>query len=320
VIAVGVGLAWFTDDNFHKELAMYEYSEKGNWEGVLEVARDETDEPTRSMVVMKNLALFRLGRQGDEMYRYINGAKAPEAPFMVRMTQVCGRLLYLNYGKVNFCYRWCLEDGVEFGWRAEYLKYMTQCALLNGEYKVARKYIDLLKRTKFHSEWAEMHEPLLAHPSQLQSHSYYGMITHMMKYKDMLDSDNTLVEMYLLNQLARTASDDPVLQEAALLAAIQMKDIGMFWPQFNQYALLHRGQRMPIHYQEAAYLYGHLENKIDISKMPFDKSIAENYAAFMQLAQQCQGMTEEQMKPVFYPRFGNTFFYDYFLIRGQKSY
>jgi len=320
VLAIGVYVGWYKDDNFHKELEMHECATAGDWEGILRVARDEVDEPTRSMVVMKNLALFRLGRQGDEMYRYINGAKEPNAPFMARMTQICGRLLYLNYGKVNFCYRWCLEDGVEFGWRVEYLKYMTSCAILNGEYKVARKYIDILKHTKYHRTWAEQQERFLANPSQIASDGYYGMITHMMKYPDMLDSDNTLVEMYLLNQLARTGSDDPILQEAALLAALQMKDIAMFWPQFNQYAILHRGERMPIHYQEAAYLYGHLENKVDISKMPFDKQIAENYAAFMQLAQQCAGMTEEQMKPVFYPRFGNTFFYDYFLIRGQKSY
>ena len=31
-------------------------------------------------------------------------------------------------------------------------------------------------------------------------------------------------------------------------------------------------------------------------------------------------MTEEQMKPLLYPRFGGTFYYEYFLIRGLKSY
>ena len=41
---------------------------------------------------------------------------------------------------------------------------------------------------------------------------------------------------------------------------------------------------------------------------------------FMKLAQSCAGMTEAQMRPVFYPRFGHTFYYDYFLIRNQKLY
>ena len=45
-----------------------------------------------------------------------------------------------------------------------------------------------------------------------------------------------------------------------------------------------------------------------------------HYDEFMALAQQCHGMTEEQMKPIFYPRFGKTFYYEYFLIRNQKLY
>lgn len=40
-----------------------------------------------------------------------------------------------------------------------------------------------------------------------------------------------------------------------------MKDIDIFWPRFFQYATLHNGKPMPRHYQEAAYLYGHLETR-----------------------------------------------------------
>ena len=67
-------------------------------------------------------------------------------------------------------------------------------------------------------------------------------------------------------------------------------------------------------------MYGNLEHNVDISHMPFDQSVRDSYAAFMQLAQQCQGMSEERMKEVFYPRFGGTFYYNYFLMRGLKSY
>ena len=54
--------------------------------------------------------------------------------------------------------------------------------------------------------------------------------------------------------------------------------------------------------------------------MPFDEEVKQNYNDFMAAAQQLQGMTEEQMKPLLYPRFGGTFYYEYFLIRGLKSY
>jgi hypothetical protein len=77
---------------------------------------------------------------------------------------------------------------------------------------------------------------------------------------------------------------------------------------------------MPTHFQEAAYLYGHLEKGVDISVMPFDDQVKRDYDGFMALAQQCAGMSEEQMRPVFYPHFGHTFYYEYYLVRNQKLY
>lgn len=320
LMIVAVYHFWYKDYNFNKELVMQRHIENMEWQEVLDEASDLEDEPTRAIVMMKNLALFRLGRQGDEMYRYKNGAKESNAPFAVRLTQVAGRMLYYQYGKLNFCYRWCLEDGVEYGWRVQYLKYLTKCSLLNGEREVARKYINILKQTTYYSDWAAYYERFLNNMAAIKNDKEFAPITHMMGYKDVLDSDNTLVELYLLNQFAHSDSNDPLLQEQTLLCALQLKDIPLFWPRFSKYANLHPGKHMPIHYQEAAYLYGNLEHSVDISHMPFDKEVVDSYKEFMALAQQCAGMTEEQMKTVFYPRFGATFYYEYFLIRNQKSY
>ena len=301
-------------------MSMNRCVENLDWEGVLRIARSETTEPTRLMVMYKNLALFRLGRSGDEMYCYLDGAKKSDAPFDVHMMQVGGKIIYLNYGKLNFCYRWCLEDAVEFGWRVDFYRYLLKCALLNNEMKVARKYVDALKQTLYYKDWAEKYESYLKNPSLMQQDEEFKPIFHMLKYQDNLDSDNTLVELYLMKSFAHSDSNDPLLQEQTLISALQMKDIPLFWPRFTKYALLHPNKHMPRHYQEAAYLYGNLEHKVDISHMPFDKEVVQSYRDFMAFAQECQNMSEDQMKEVFYPRFGNTFFYNYFLVRNQKSY
>lgn len=320
LLCIAVRCCWYTDYNFHKELRMQRCMEQEDWEGILTEAASLDDEPTRAIVMMKNLALWRLGRQGDEMYHYRTGAKESNTPIPIHMTQVVGRAIYYNYGQLNFCYRWCLEDGVEFGWRAEYLKYLTRCSLLNGEWRVARKYINLLKHTRYHREWAESQERFLENEEALRKDAAYEQIFHMMGSKDQLASDNSLVEHYLMKTIAWMNSNDPVMQEQILIAALWMKDIQMFWPRFFQYANMHPGQHMPRHYQEAAYLYGHLENEVDISRMPFDKEVVDSYHEFMEMANRCQGMSEEKMREVFYPRFGKTFYYEYFLIRGQKLY
>ena len=320
VLVFGVYQAWYKDYNFHKELRMQRLMEDLNWEGVLAEAAICDDEPTRSIVMMKNLALFRQGRQGDQMYHYKTGAKASDTPIMVRMTQVVGRSVYYHYGQLNFCYRWCLEDGVEMGWRAEYVKYLVRCSLVNGEDRVARKYIDMLKHTRYHREWAERYERFLGDRKALADDEEFSPILHLMQSDDMLASDNALVEFFLMNQFLYTGSNDPLYQEQAMYSALWSKDIQTFWSRFFQYANSHQGQHMPTHFQEAAYLYGQLEHQVDISHMPFDESVVNTYKDFMDLAQKCQGMSETQMQKVFYPRFGNTFYYEYFLIRNQKLY
>lgn len=313
---------WYKDKNFHHEIAMSHAIDQRDWEGVLTEYRnmDADEEPTRMMWMMKNLALTRLGRAGDEMFRYKNGDAHSNAPFDVRLTQIGGKQIYYNYGKINYCYRWCLEDGVEYGWRVDFIKYMLKCSILNGEMEVAQKYIDILSQTKYYADYGKSYEKFVKNPKLVAKNSEFATIRHYMKGIDVLTSDNTLVEIYLLNEFANEDSDDPLYQEQTLLAALQQKDIQMFWPRFFHYAELHKGQRMPTHYQEAAYLYGHLENNVDISKMPFDDEVKNNFEGFMALAQQNAGLSEEQLKPIMYPQYGGTFYYEYFLIRNQKSY
>lgn len=313
---------WYKDRNFHHEIRMYHCIDNQDWEGVLSEYRsmDADEEPTRMMWMMKNLALTRLGRAGDEMFRYKNGDAPCNAPFLVRLTQTGGKQLYFNYGKVNFCYRWCLEDGVEYGWRVDFIKYLLKCSLVNGELVAAKKYMDILKQTKYYAGYAERYEAYIRNPKLIAKDSEFATIAHYMDAKDVLTSDNTLVEIFLLNMFSNEDSSDPLYQEQTLLAALQQKDIQLFWPRFFHYAQIHQGERMPTHYQEAAYLYGHLENQVDISNMPFDEEVKSNYEGFMALAQQNAGLTEEQLKPILYPMYGGTFYYEYFLIRNQKSY
>lgn len=312
--------SWYVDENFRCELRMARAIDQCEWEKIPALFAQTTGEPTRLMVMNKNLALFRLGRAGDEMFQYREGGASPDAPFLVRLAQVGGKALYYHYGQENYCYRWCMEDGVTYGWKVEYLKYMAKTSIAGGDYTVARKYLAMLKRTLFHRHWAEKYETYVNHPETIRESEEFRPILSLMPEEDRLNTDMNVIEMFLLRTFAYGNSDDPVHQEQNLIAALQMKDIGLFWPRFFKYATLHNGEHMPRHYQEAAYLYGHLENNVDISHMPFDAEVKDSYARFMALTQQCAGMTEAQMAEAFRPQFGGTFYYFYFLVNGLQTY
>ena len=71
--AWGLKKAWYVDENFRKELLMARAIEEEDWEQIPAIFLSGTAEPTRLMVMNKNLALFRLGRAGDEMFQYREG-------------------------------------------------------------------------------------------------------------------------------------------------------------------------------------------------------------------------------------------------------
>ena len=334
----GVSKCWFRDTNFHKEIAMNNAIERLDWEGVLRImlSQDmgEPMPPTRVMVMMKNLALFRLGRAGDEMFRYPEGAEEQHAPWKVRMTQVGGKMLYYHHGKAGFSYRWCMEDGVEFGWSVDVLKYMTKNSLITHDWEVARKYINLLKKTLYHREWAEHYEQLIYHPERMAEDPEMKAIIPLAEFGDRLDGDNTLVELYLLKTFSSGFGADPSYQEMTLICSLIMKDIDLFWPRFHQYLNMHQkeeGFHAPRYYQEAAYLYSMLEpqrpsdlwpgltNAEAAQRIPFDAEVKNTYERFMQFNTQCGSMSEEQKKVAFYPQYGDTFYYFYFLVRNQKT-
>lgn len=319
VLTFGVQHFWYKDYNFHKELTMEHLMTDLDWEGLREEAATLDDEPTRAIVMMKNLALFRLGRQGDTMYNYRTGAKASDAPFPVSMVEVVGIPIYFHYGQYNFCYRWCMEHGVERGWRSEILKYFVRCTLVSGETRATRKYLQLLKHTRYNREWAEHYEALLD-KKKLQADPEFEPVIHLTRCEDVLSSDNTIVEKFLMTQFSSMPSPDTLYQEQAVYAALWTKDIPTFWRNFFPYAQSHVGQHMPTHLQEAVYLYGELEKKVDTSKMPFDQNVVQTYKDLMQDAQQCANMSEEGMARALYPRFGQTYYYDYYFVRNQKLY
>jgi hypothetical protein len=291
-----------------------------DWEEVLRIYIKGEEEPTRLMVMNKNLALFRLGRAGNEMFQYREGGAHPKAPFKVRLVQIGGKMLYYHYGQENYCYRWCMEDGVTYGWKVEYLKYMAKTSLINNDFKVAEKYLNILKKTMFHKDWAEKYTEYLYQPKKIRESEEFKPIIDLLPPKNELASDLSVIEMYLMTIFANGNSDNPVYQEQTLIAALQMKDISLFWPRFFKYAEMHIGQHMPRYYQEAAYLYGHLEDKVNISQMPFDQEVKDTYKRFTDFAEHCRGMSEEQMAKAFRPQFGHTFFYFYFLVNGLQTY
>ena len=320
-VAWGVVHFWYKDENFHHEVKMMHLIDQTDWEGVLQEAARQDDEPTRAIVMMRNLALSRLGRQGELMYEYRNGSKEYDSPFGMRQMLVNGPLVYYQYGLLNSCSRLCTEMGVEFGWRVECIKLLARCAVLNNEQAVARKYINILKKTMYHKDWAVKTEAMLNNPKLIAQDKEMEPITHMLHFTDELDSDNGYVERYLMRQLANHSySKDPIFQEQSLLASLWFRDSKTFWYHFNVYIHLHPNGPIPVAYQEAAYLYGKLEERPDLDKMPFSPGVKDSFEKFFQVFDQYEGMNAEDIRQQTGLPYSNTFYYNYYIMANLPEY
>ena len=325
VIAVllvgGVYHFWMKDENFHRELAMQHRISNQDWMGVIEEAAEQQDEPTRAIVMMRNMALSRLGKQGEAMCLYKNGSKAYAAPFGMRLMLVAGPLIYYQYGMLNYCNRLCMEMGVEFGWRVEHIKLLARCAVLNKEQAVARKYINILKKTMFHKDWAVKTESMLNNPKLIAQDKETEPITHMLHFTDELNSDNGYVERYVMRQLVNYSySKDPIFQEQSLLASLWFRDSKIFWYHFNVYTSLHPNGPIPVAYQEAAYLYGKVEGRPDLDKMPFNAGVKDSFEKFFQVFGQYEGMKAEDIRKQTGLPYSNTFYYNYYIMANLPEY
>jgi hypothetical protein len=274
----------------------------------------------------KNIALLKLGKSGAEMFAYPEGSADIEASVPVRLAQTGGKMAYYQYGKFNFCYRWCVEDAVEYGWRIEYLKHAVRSMLLSGEYRLAQRYIDVLKRTWFYDAWAREMEEYVNAPETIARNREFTMPLNMTCYDDFLDVDESYVEAYLTKNLTNaTGKMSRVYVEAALASALTRKDAKTFWFFLNYYVNELKVGSLPRHYQEAVVLFLNVDKgrTVQVPKAFLDNFISvgtnTRMTRFMQLVSKHKGKSEEEMAPYFKEDFGDSYFYFYFFVRNIKT-
>ncbi|GHS99428.1 hypothetical protein FACS189421_09850 [Bacteroidia bacterium] len=309
------------DANFKSELAMNHAVEANDWEQVIRLGDQAKGHPTRLMVMDYNLALFKLGKAGDKMFtrNQTSTVASTKRPDLVTM-QMGAKPVYFQYGKINYCYRWCVEDMVEYGMSAQGLKYMVRCAIGIGDFALAQKYNNVLKKTLFHKSYAEEYQQYIENPKSFLEIPEIKAIKPLLAYDNLLDGDGGLLELYVLNSFAYMQGGPPEIVELSLQCNLVLKNIDRFWPRFFLYARTH--DRIPVHYQEAALLYSFLEGKPDISKLveaKFDKAIVTRFEQFIALSTLNADKPDEYNKVAFKPQFGDTFYYYYFFITDLKT-
>ena len=296
----------FTDMEKERLFAYDFMVRMGQWNKILATSHKHTpDSPIA--VECTNLALAKTEHMSTDMFAFFQNGPAGLLPEFTRdhFSPIPTGCVYYHLGMINTAQTFFFEaqEGIpDFQKSARLTQALAKTNLINGDYEVARKYVNALKQTIFYRRWAKETERLLNNPGQINEVPEYAYLRSVrMKKNDFMFSqeemDSMLGLLYIENNSNRMAID-------YLLAwCLLRKDLARF---FECHKLLQEGYDAR-HYQEAVVLYWALTHDGPEGMPAFvTRQTAASFAKFISLVQ--AGRDEASLQK----EFGNTYWFYYY--------
>ena len=103
-----------------------------------------------------------------------------------RSPENINRIIYFYYsiGLTGEAHHLAYESMVVSGYRPENTKMLIKTELINGNYKIAERYINVLRRTLYYKKWALKYEKMLFNPDLINSDPELGEKIRLLPRKD----------------------------------------------------------------------------------------------------------------------------------------
>ena len=226
----------------------------GQWNKILATSdKHPMDSPIAVECI--NLALAKTGHLASDMFAFYQNGTAGLLPKYVRdhFTPGPTGTVYYHLGMINTAQTFFFEaqEGIpDFQKSARFSQALAKTNLLNGNYEVARKYVNALKQTVFYRKWAEQTERLLDNPALIAAVPEYAhMRSVRIRSKDFLFSQDEMDSMLGLLYLDNTTNT--IAMDYLLTWCLLRKDL----PRFLECHQLMQTGYDARHYQEAVILH-----------------------------------------------------------------
>ena len=219
------------------ELMEYDYLVRvRDWNGIIAKAEKLTPDLPMS-VSATNLALAMTNQLGERAFDfYQRGSEGLLPPFERNFatTQLTGEI-YFHLGLVNTAQRLAFEamEAIpNYNKSARVVKRLAETNMINGQYKVAEKYLKMLKKTIFYRRWAERMLNMLGDEKAINEHPLYGTLRQYRLQEDFLFSDREIDK--ICGQLFMHDQENQMAVQYMLMIPLLDRDI----PRFMQYVQL----------------------------------------------------------------------------------
>jgi len=240
-----------------EEIMAYDYyARTQNWDKIIALANHKDPDSPLSVACL-NLALSKTGKLGDSMFRYFqNGPEGLLPTFQRDFTSpfISGEIYY-HLGFLNTSMRYnfeAMEAIPDYKKSARAVKRMAEVNLLNGEYKVAAKYLSYLQSTLFYRSWADETMKCIDNPRLIEQNKEWSALKKYRLTEDFLFSEQDKDQM--LGILFSHATTNKMAYEYLMAYTLLTKDIEHFVKYFPLGKSLDY-QEIPSHFQEALILF-----------------------------------------------------------------
>ena len=297
---------------FDRAIKEYFHAEKLFSQGKFnEVTRYVSTHPStnRLTIYLNNVALSETGRLTDQLFHF---PQSPDGQSLFLKWEMMGEVLrrgayfYYTTGMINEAQRWAFENMVMKGITPDDLRMLIKTEIINGNYKVASKYISILKKTIIYRKEARDFERLISDENSIESDPELGI-----KRKEKIEHDFFSI------------TDNPYVNVEIALSADSLNrklfEYKMAFLMLNEdYTGIASGlarleslgyTKIPIHLQEAALVCRISGSALpDIVSLKIDPQIETRFNQFLQMFRSYNNNLKTA-QPFLKQKFGNTFWY-----------
>lgn len=308
IALVTIGINQFDKKNkqyFHVEKLFYENKFD-------EVINYNLANPSNNMltIFLNNIALCETNKLNDLLFNF---RQSPDGSTLFLKWEMVSEVLkrggyfYYTIGMVNEAHRWAYENMVMKGLSPEGLKMLIRTELINGNYRMAAKYIALLKNTFFYKNEANTFEKCIYNDSAITANHELGEKRQGKISSDFFsitDDPNINIERILATDtLSRKAFEYKL---AFMLVKKDYKGIAALLPKLQEVGF----NKVPALLGEAAVAYSTLNSKPlpNLGTLSIDPQTEPRWTQFLQTFQ-ANGNNLKTAEPALRNNFKNTFWY-----------
>lgn len=295
---------------FHVEKLFYEQK----YDEIIEFNRQF---PSTNILTnfLNNVALSETGRLADS---FLSSPQSADGGTLFLKWEIVSEVLkrggyfYYNLGMINEAQRWAYEYMVMRGNSPEALKMLIKTELINENYKVAEKYVAILKETIFYRKQALEFEGLLFNESAINAHPELGRKKELKTKQDFfVISEEPAANLDLI--LAADSLNYIAMEYklADLLLQKDMKGIVNELPNLEKMGY----NRIPKNVEEAVVTYKLLKvgEMPELKRLKISPQTEQRFNQYYQIFQQNQS-NKQQAQRVLARDFGDTYWYYVFFM------